>query len=125
MRLVKLGFFSDAMKQLTIFSLIGIWLCLLGCGDEETPLSTVVKDTTHPAIVGTNVQGGPIPVNTPIVLVFNEKVNLISARHGISVLSSIDAEPVIGSPNLFGAFFPTNRDVRESSLERFRKRFNH
>jgi len=86
---------SNDMKQLTIFSLIGIWLCLLGCG-EETPAPTVVKDVVPPTIIATNVQGGPIPVNTPIVLVFNESVNLTSAQRGILVRSSIDAESVKG-----------------------------
>ena len=85
----------EIMKQLTILSLIGIWLCLLGCGDE-TPAPTIVKDTAPPTIIATNVQGGPIPVNTPIVLVFNERVNLTSAQRGILVRSSIDAETVKG-----------------------------
>ncbi len=80
----------EIMKQLTIFSLIGIWLCLLGCGEDET------KDTAPPTIIATNVQGGPIPVNTPIVLVFSERVNLTSAQRGILVRSSIDAETVKG-----------------------------
>ena len=53
-------------------------------------------DITPPTITGTNVQGGPIPVNTPIVLVFNEEVNLTSAQRGITVRSSIDAELIKG-----------------------------
>jgi hypothetical protein len=56
----------------------------------------VVADTTPPTIVGANVQGGQIPVNTPIVLVFTERVDLISAQRGVSVRSSIDAESVKG-----------------------------
>jgi hypothetical protein len=84
------------MKKLIIFSLIGIWLCLIGCGEEETPVPTIVKDTTPPTIIATNVQGGPIPVNTPIVLVFSERVNLTSAQRGILVRSSIDAETIKG-----------------------------
>jgi len=84
------------MKQLTILSLIGIWVCLLGCGGEETPTPTIVKDTVPPTIIATNVQGGPIPVNTPIVLVFSERVDVTSAQRGISVRSSIDAELVKG-----------------------------
>ncbi len=84
------------MRQLTFFLLIGIWLCLCGCGDEEVNTPTIAVDTTPPTIVGTNVQGGPIPVNTPVVLVFSERVNLTSAQRGISVRSSIDAELVKG-----------------------------
>jgi len=87
---------SNAMKQLIIFLLIGIWLCLLGCGEEETPVPTIVKDITPPTIIAVNVQGGPIPVNTPIVLVFSERVNLTSAQRGILVRSSIDAETIKG-----------------------------
>ena len=54
------------MKQLTIFSLIGVWLCFLSCGEEEISAPTIVKDTVPPTIIATNVQGGPIPTNTPI-----------------------------------------------------------
>ena len=75
---------------------MGLCVYLLGCGDEEAPGPTIVRDTTPPALVDTNVLGGPIPVNTPIVLVFTERVNLTSAQRGISVRSSIDAMPVKG-----------------------------
>ena len=72
-------------------------ICLLSsCGDDESLTPTIIKDITPPTITGTNVQGGPIPVNTPIVLVFNEKVNLTSAQRGITVRSSIDAELIKG-----------------------------
>jgi len=84
------------MKLLTIFLLIGIWLCFLSCGEEKTSAPTIVKDTKPPTIIATNVQGGPIPTNTPIVLVFNERVNLTSAQRGILVRSSIDAETIKG-----------------------------
>ncbi|MFQ6044410.1 MAG: Ig-like domain-containing protein, partial [Candidatus Poribacteria bacterium] len=102
------------MKQLTIFSLIAIWLYLFwGCGDEQTTIPTIVKDTTPPTIVATNVQGGPIPVNTPIVLVFSEKVNLTSAQRGVSVRSSIDAEPVKGVVTLQNS----GREVKFTPIE--------
>ena len=84
------------MKQLTMLLFIGIWGCFLGCEGGETPTPTIIRDITPPTIVGTNVQGGPIPVNTPIVLVFNERVTLASARQGITVRASIDAERVKG-----------------------------
>jgi len=84
------------MKILTVLLLIAIWLCIPGCGGEETLAPTIVRDTTPPTIIATNVQGGPIPVNTPIVLVFSERVNLTSAQRGISLRSSIDAEIVKG-----------------------------
>jgi len=42
-----------------------------------------------PTIIGTNVQGRPIPVNTPIVVVFNEKGNRTSAQRGIAIRSGI------------------------------------
>jgi len=84
------------MKQRTLFLIMGLCVYLLGCGDEEAPGPTIVRDTTPPALVDTNVLGGPIPVNTPIVLVFTERVNLTSAQRGISVRSSIDAMPVKG-----------------------------
>ena len=83
------------MKKLPLL-FISIGLCLLGCGEEETPVSTVVRDTVPPAIIGANIQAGPIPVNTPIVLVFSERVHLTSAQRGISVRSSIDATPIRG-----------------------------
>jgi hypothetical protein len=77
--------------------LISMGICLLSsCGDDESLTPTIIKDITPPTITGTNVQGGPIPVNTPIVLVFNEKVNLTSAQRGITVRSSIDAELIKG-----------------------------
>jgi hypothetical protein len=84
------------MVWLIVSLLMGICLCLPGCGEEEASGPEVVSDTTPPAIIGTNVQGGPIPVNTPIILVFSERVDLTSARLGISVRSTIDAEPVKG-----------------------------
>jgi len=84
------------MEQRSILLIsIGIFL-LFSCGDEEPLTPTIVQDTIPPTITGTNVQGGPIPVNTPIVLVFNEKVNLTSAQRGITVRSSIDAELIKG-----------------------------
>ena len=100
------------MRQLALFLLIVI--CFCGCGEEETSAPTVVADTTPPTIVGTNVQGGPIPVNTPIVLVFSERVDITSAQSGISVRSSIDAEPVKGVVTLQNGghevkFIPTEK----------------
>jgi hypothetical protein len=83
-------------RQLTTFLLIGIWLFIHGCGEQEISAPTVVADTTPPTVVGANVQGGQIPVNTPIVLMFSERVDLTSAQRGVSVRSSIDAEPVKG-----------------------------
>ena len=85
-----------SLKQATIFSFIGIWLCLSGCGEEETPAPIFVKNTTPPTLIATNVQGGPIPVNTPIILVFSKRVHLTSAQRGISVRSVIDAEVIKG-----------------------------
>jgi hypothetical protein len=101
------------VRQLTIFLLIAIWLCVHGCGEEETSAPISVTDTTPPTVVGTNVQMGSIPVNTPIVLVFSERVNLTSAQRGISVRSSIDAETVKGVVTLEKGceikFTPTER----------------
>ena len=68
----------------------------VGCGGNDVMPLPLEEDTTPPAVIGTNVQGGPIPVNTPIVLIFNETVNLTSAQRGLSVRSSIDAEPIKG-----------------------------
>ena len=48
-----------------------------------------------PTIIGTNVQGRPIPVNTPIVVVFNEKGNLTSAQRGIAIRSGIGLGPIL------------------------------
>ena len=84
------------MRKFTVLLLIIIWLCVSGCGQEETSTPLEVADDTPPTIIGTNVQGGPIPVDTPVVLVFSERINLTSAQRGISVRSSIDAEPVKG-----------------------------
>ena len=100
------------MRQLALFLLMVS--CFCGCGEEETSAPTVVADTTPPTIVGTNVQGGPIPVDTPIVLVFSERVDITSAQSGISVRSSIDAEPVKGVVTLQNGghevkFIPTEK----------------
>ena len=100
------------MRQLALFLLIVI--CFHGCGEEEIFAPTVVEDTIPPTIVGTNVQGGPIPVDTPIVLVFSERVDITSAQSGISVRSSIDAEPVKGVVTLQNGgrevkFIPTEK----------------
>ncbi len=88
--------FKLSLKQATIFSFIGIWLCQSGCGEEESPAPILDKTTTPPTLIATNVQGGPIPVNTPIILVFSKRVHLTSAQRGISVRSVIDAEVVNG-----------------------------
>ncbi len=85
-----------SLIQISIFSFIGIWFCLSGCGEEETPAPIIVKTTTPPTLIATNVQGGPIPVNTPIILIFSKRVHLTSAQRGISVRSAIDAEVVKG-----------------------------
>ncbi|MFP6901334.1 MAG: Ig-like domain-containing protein [Opitutales bacterium] len=73
-----------------------------------------MRDTTPPALVDTNVLGGPIPVNTLIVLVFTERVNLTSAQRGISVRSSIDAMPVKGVITLENK----GREVKFTPIER-------
>ncbi|MFP6720819.1 MAG: hypothetical protein VCF25_11255 [Candidatus Poribacteria bacterium] len=41
------------------------------------------------------MQGRPIPVNTPIVVVFNEKGNRTSAQRGIAIRSGIDLGPIL------------------------------
>ncbi len=85
---------SEMMKQLAIYLLFILFL-VVGCGDGEVP-TTTPSDTIPPTIVGTNVLAGKIPVNTPIVIVFSERVTLTSAQKGILVRSSIDAEQVEG-----------------------------
>ena len=81
------------MKQLAIY--LFILFLVTGCGDGEIP-TTTPPDTTPPTITGTNVLAGRIPVNTPIMVVFSERVDLTSAQRGILVRSSIDAEEVEG-----------------------------
>lgn len=68
---------------------------LASCNQDQAAVSTVA-DTSPPTILGTSVQGGPIPVNAPILLTFNEKINLTSAQRGITLQSSIDAQPITG-----------------------------
>ena len=77
-----------------------VMVFLVNCDQGPKPFSTVVKDTTPPTILGTSVLGGPIPVNTPIILTFNETVNLSSVQQGISLHSSIDAQSVAGRISL-------------------------
>jgi len=90
--------FGEIMKKLAIYLLFSLFL-VIGCGDEEIPIATP-SDTTPPTIIGTNVLAGKIPVNTPIIVVFNERVDLTSAQRGILVRSSIDAEQVEGVVSL-------------------------
>ena len=102
------------MRRISVSIFIGIYLCISGCGEGEISAPTVVVDTTPPTILGANVQGGAIPVNTPVVLIFDERINLTSAQRGVSVRSTIDAKPVAGVVTLDN----DGREVKFTPTER-------